>query len=176
MHFLSKKNVQEFTLHVRSGNHLPHHLFTFQQLRYLELQDCLFHPPLGFKGFKKLVNLDLMHVTFDPSILTNLISKSPLLEPLRLRFITNFDILEVDAANLKFFEFIGQTKSISFKNAPMLEKVTVCFIGHQLLTDTSPFCSNLTKFFRYIPSLLELNLCGSTLEVTYICDITIITE
>ncbi|KAK4738666.1 hypothetical protein R3W88_002363 [Solanum pinnatisectum] len=166
MHFLSKKNVQEFTLHVRLGNkdHSPHHLFTFQQLRYLELQDCLFHPPLGFKGFKKLINLDLMHVTFDPSILTNLISKSLLLERLRLRTITNFDILEIDAANLKFFEFIGKTKSISFKNVPMPEKVTVGFLGRRLLPDTSPVCSNFPKFFHYIPSLLELDICGTTLE------------
>ncbi|WMV43077.1 hypothetical protein MTR67_036462 [Solanum verrucosum] len=164
MHFLSKKNVQEFTLHVRSGNHLPHHLFTFQQLRFLELQDCFFHPPIGFKGFEKLINLDLMDVNFDPSILTNLISKSPLLERLRLRSITSFDILEIDAANLKFFEFIGKTKSISFKNAPMLEKVTVGFLGRRLLTDTSPVCSNFPKFFHYMPSLLELDICGTTLE------------
>ncbi|WMV41412.1 hypothetical protein MTR67_034797 [Solanum verrucosum] len=44
----------------------------------------------------------------------------------------------------------------------MLEKVTVCFTG--FLTDISPFCSNLTKFFHYMPSLLELHLCDSTLE------------
>ncbi|WMV43081.1 hypothetical protein MTR67_036466, partial [Solanum verrucosum] len=66
MHFLSKINVQEITLHVRFGNHLRHHLFAFGQLRYLELQDCLFHPPRGFKVFKKLINLDLLHVIFVP--------------------------------------------------------------------------------------------------------------
>ncbi|KAH0644809.1 hypothetical protein KY290_035229 [Solanum tuberosum] len=159
-----KKNVQEFTLHVNFENkyHLPHHLFTFQQLQYLELQHCLFHPPQGFKGFEKLINLHLKHITFVPSIFTNLISKSPLLERLRLCWCTKFDTLEIDAANLKFFEFQGKSKSISFKNAPMLEKVTVCFTG--FLTDTSPFCSNLTKFFHYMPSLLELHLCDSTLE------------
>ncbi|KAH0645515.1 hypothetical protein KY290_034305 [Solanum tuberosum] len=111
---------------------------------YLEFQDCLFHPPHGFKGFKKLISLDLLHVTFVPSIFTNIISKSPLLERLRLCSCTNFDTLEIDVGNLKFFEFIGETKSISFKNAPMLE-----------------------KFFHYMPSLLELNLCGSILENFY---------
>ncbi|KAG5590347.1 hypothetical protein H5410_040861 [Solanum commersonii] len=44
----------------------------------------------------------------------------------------------------------------------MLEKVTVCFTG--FLTDISPFCSNLTKFFHCMPPLLELHLCDSTLE------------
>ncbi|KAG5592226.1 hypothetical protein H5410_042740 [Solanum commersonii] len=101
--------------------------------------NCLFHPPLGLKGFEKLINLDLVHVTFDPSIFTNLIFKSPLLKRLRLCFCTNFDILKIDAANLKFFEFVGNTKSISFKNAPMLEKVIVAFLGQQLLTNTSPY-------------------------------------
>ncbi|WMV11310.1 hypothetical protein MTR67_004695 [Solanum verrucosum] len=112
MHFLLKKNVQEFTLHVSLGNeyHSPHHLFTFQQLRFLELQDCLFHPPLSFKEFEKLINLDLVRVTFDPSIFTYLIFKCPLLEQLRLRCCTNFDILEIDAANLKFYEFIGTSR------------------------------------------------------------------
>ncbi|KAL3361583.1 hypothetical protein AABB24_014449 [Solanum stoloniferum] len=166
IHFLSKKNVHEFTLDVGLGNkyHSPHHLFTFQQLRFLELKDCLFHPPLGFKGFEKLINLDLVRVTFDPSIFTNLISKSPLLERLRLRCCTNLDILEIDAANLKFYEFIGKTKSISFRNAPMLEKVTVAILGRRLLTDTSPVCSNFPKFFYYMPSLLELEISGTILE------------
>ena len=140
--------------------------FNIQQLRYLELQHCLFHPPLGFKGFEKLDNLHLMHVTFDPSILTNLISTSPLLEQLRLRCCTNFDNHDIDA----FFEFTRKSKFISFHNAPMLEKVTVCFIGEWVLTNTSPFCSNLTKFFHYTSSLRKLNMCGSTLEVSYIWD------
>ncbi|KAG5590694.1 hypothetical protein H5410_041208 [Solanum commersonii] len=146
-HFLTKKNVQEFTLH---------------QLQYLELQHCLFHPPQGFKGFEKLINLRLKYVTFVPSIITNLISKSPLLERLRLCWCTNFDTLEIDAANLKFFKFYGKSKSISFNNTPMLEKVIVCFTG--FLMDTSLFCSNLTNFFHYTPSLLELHLWDSTLE------------
>uniref|UniRef100_M1BA50 Ubiquitin-protein ligase n=1 Tax=Solanum tuberosum TaxID=4113 RepID=M1BA50_SOLTU len=46
----------------------------------------------------------------------------------------------------------------------MLEKVTVGFLGRRLLTDTSPVCSNFPKFFHYIPSLLELDICGTTLE------------
>lgn len=87
-----------------------------------------------------------------------------LLERLRLSNCTNFDTLEIDAPSLKFFEFIGRSKSVSFKNALMLEKVSVCFNSVGLLTVTSPVCSNFTKFFHYMPSLLELELGGPTLE------------
>ncbi|KAK4364829.1 hypothetical protein RND71_016187 [Anisodus tanguticus] len=163
--FLSKKNVQKFTLLIGSGDehHLPSHLYTFQQLRHLELNRCFFHPPPGFKGFENLINLDLWNVIFDPAIFKNLISKCPLLERLRLNWCTNFDILEIDAANLKCLDFFGTSKSICFQNAPMLRNVTV-WLDSQVLTNSSPICSNLTKFFHYMPSLQEMDLSGSTLE------------
>ncbi|XP_060207923.1 F-box/FBD/LRR-repeat protein At1g13570-like isoform X2 [Lycium barbarum] len=160
-----EKNVQEFTLHIFSGNeyHLPSQIFTFQQLWHLELGRCLFHPPPDFKGFEKLINLDLQCVIFDPAIIRNLISKCPLLERLRLNWCTDFDIFEIDAANLKCFDFVGISKSICFKNTPMLRNVTV-WLDSNVLTDPSPIYSNITKFFHYMPSLRELDLCGSTLE------------
>uniref|UniRef100_A0A3Q7ILU3 FBD domain-containing protein n=1 Tax=Solanum lycopersicum TaxID=4081 RepID=A0A3Q7ILU3_SOLLC len=46
----------------------------------------------------------------------------------------------------------------------MLEKVTVAILGRRLLNDTSPVCSNFPKFFHYMPSLLELDICGAILE------------
>ncbi|KAJ8555293.1 hypothetical protein K7X08_012789 [Anisodus acutangulus] len=97
------------------------------------------------------------------AIFKNLISKCPLLERLRLNWCTNFDILEIDAANLKCLDFFGTSKSICFQNAPMLRNVTV-WLDSQVLTNSSPICSNLTKFFHYMPSLQEMDLSGSTLE------------
>uniref|UniRef100_M1BA52 Ubiquitin-protein ligase n=2 Tax=Solanum tuberosum TaxID=4113 RepID=M1BA52_SOLTU len=164
--FLSKKNVEEFTLRVRSNNdyHLPSHLFTFRKLRLLEVQNCLFHPPPDFKGFKKLVNLGLHCVTFLPTVLNNLISQCPFLEILKLNWCTNFDTLEIDAANLKCFEFRGTSKSICFKNAPMLKEVTI-WLNSQVSTDLSaPVCSNLINFFYYMPCLMELDISGVSLK------------
>ncbi|XP_060185881.1 F-box/FBD/LRR-repeat protein At1g13570-like [Lycium barbarum] len=159
--FLSKKDVREFTLRIGSGNayHLPHQLFTCQQLRHLELKLCLFHPPPGFKGFVKLINLDLHDVIFVPS----LISKCPLLERLRLSWCRGFDILEIDAPNLKCFHFSGRFKSICFKNAPVLREVTIVLL-HVFPDPSPPVSSNVTKFFHYMPSLQTLDICGSTLE------------
>ncbi|XP_049378267.1 F-box/FBD/LRR-repeat protein At1g13570-like [Solanum stenotomum] len=163
--FLSKKNVEEFTLRVRSNNdyHLPSHLLTFRKLRLLEVQNCLFHPPPDFKGFKKLVNLGLHCVTFLPTVLSNLISRSPFLEILKLNYCTNFDTLEIDAANLKCFEFRGTSKSICFKNAPMLKEVTI-WLNSQVSTDLSPVCSNLINFLYYMPCLMELDISGVSLK------------
>ncbi|XP_015162486.1 F-box/FBD/LRR-repeat protein At1g13570-like [Solanum tuberosum] len=164
MLFLSKKNVQELTLQIFTGNkyHLPSYLFTFQQLRHLDLDMCFFHPPPDFKGFAKLISINLQHVIFDPTIFRNLITKCPLLESLMLTRCTAFDVLEIDAPNLKCFDFLGTSKFICFKNVPMLKTVAVCL--NQILMDTSTFCSNLTKFFHFMPSLEELELGGSSLE------------
>ncbi|XP_009594964.1 F-box/FBD/LRR-repeat protein At1g13570-like [Nicotiana tomentosiformis] len=164
--FLSKKNIQEFTLYMWSDNkyYLPSHLFTFQELRYLEVSECLFHPPPGFEGFEKLISLDLQHVTFVPATFKDFILKCPSLERLMLRWCTDFDTLEIDAPTLKFFDFTGESKSICFKNAPMLENVSVYLSVSRVLPYPSHVCSNLTKFFHYMPSLKELDLCNSTLE------------
>ncbi|PHT93209.1 hypothetical protein T459_01091 [Capsicum annuum] len=90
----------------------------------------------------------------DPAIFKNLISKCALLESLRLTWCTDFDILEIDAANLKCFDFLRRLKSISFKNAPMLRNVAV-WLDSRVLMDPSPICSNLIKFIHYMPSLQE---------------------
>lgn len=89
--FLSKKNVQQFTIRGTGSSdkyHLPSHLFTFKHLSHLNVDSCSFHPPPRFKGFPKLINLDLHFVTFDPAILNNLISRCPLLERLTLTCCT----------------------------------------------------------------------------------------
>uniref|UniRef100_M1CW76 Ubiquitin-protein ligase n=1 Tax=Solanum tuberosum TaxID=4113 RepID=M1CW76_SOLTU len=164
--FLSKKNVQEFTLCGNSLNnryHLPSHFFTFHHLRHLKVDRCSFHPPPGFKGFEKLINLDLHFATFDPAILGNLIFRCPLLERLTLRWCTNFDTLEIDAPNLKCFDFRGNSKSICFKNAPMLEKLIV-HLNSRVSMVASPVCSNITKFFCHMPCLMQLDISGHLLE------------
>ncbi|XP_060207914.1 F-box/FBD/LRR-repeat protein At1g13570-like isoform X1 [Lycium barbarum] len=163
--FLSRKNVQEFTLQIGVGNiyHMPSHLFAFQQLRHLKLSSCVFHPPTTFIGFKKLTHIDFHTVTIVPATFGDLISKCPLLEQLRLVACTNFDCLEIDAANLQCFYFIGVLKSICFKNTPKLEQVTVDF-RLRVLADEFPVCSNLVKFFHHTPNLKQLNLDGWVLQ------------
>lgn len=101
---------------------------------------------------------------FFQTVLRNLISQCPFLEILKLNYCTNFDTLEIDAANLKCFEFRGKSKSICFKNAPMLKEVTI-WLDSQVSTDLSPVCSNLINFFYYMTCLMELDIRGVSLKV-----------
>ncbi|KAK4729846.1 hypothetical protein R3W88_022834 [Solanum pinnatisectum] len=115
-----------------------------------------------FLSKKNLISVNLQHVILYPTLFRNLITKCPLLESLMLTRCTAFDVLEIDAPNLKYFDFLGTSKSICFKNVPMLKTVGVCL--NRILMDTSNFCSNLTKLFHFMPSLEELELGGSSLE------------
>uniref|UniRef100_A0A3Q7HSU3 FBD domain-containing protein n=1 Tax=Solanum lycopersicum TaxID=4081 RepID=A0A3Q7HSU3_SOLLC len=107
--------------------------FTFHKLRYLELDMCFFRPPPNFKELTKPV----------------LASKWPLIESLRLTRCTEFDILEIDAANLKCFGFFGTLKSICLKNAPILRSVIV-------------WLNSVIPFTCHPPEELELG--GSSIE------------
>ncbi|XP_058193516.1 F-box/FBD/LRR-repeat protein At1g13570-like [Rhododendron vialii] len=67
---LSKKNIQEFTLCLDLG---PRHelrcdLFSFLRLKHLTLCGCVFKPPPAFKGFTRLVNLNLWNVNITPEM------------------------------------------------------------------------------------------------------------
>ncbi|KAK4364828.1 hypothetical protein RND71_016186 [Anisodus tanguticus] len=95
----------------------------------------------------------------------DLISKCPLHERLRLIVCIDFDHLEIDAANLRCFYFIGVVKSIFFKNTPKIEQVTVDFSSRDL-ADEFPVCSNLVKFFHHMPNLQQLNLDGWVLQAS----------
>ncbi|KAK6158601.1 hypothetical protein DH2020_005915 [Rehmannia glutinosa] len=61
---LPNNTLQDLTLHVSRGetHNLTSHLFTFQHFRNLKLYNCVFDPIPGFKGFNKLVNLELQRV------------------------------------------------------------------------------------------------------------------
>ncbi|KAL2531543.1 F-box/fbd/LRR-repeat protein [Abeliophyllum distichum] len=127
IYFLWKKGVEEFTLKMRVGEEykLPSSLFMCLQLKDLSLSSCLINPPPSFKGFNRLIRLELDFVTIDDRVLENLISSCPLLEQLVLHFINNVDYLEIDAPMLKLFELNCSTASVFLKNSPHLAIVSV---------------------------------------------------
>ncbi|XP_059290381.1 F-box/FBD/LRR-repeat protein At1g13570-like [Lycium ferocissimum] len=132
--FLSKKNVQEFSLRFCYSEDflLPSHLFKFHDLRHLELLSCKFRPAPNFKAFSRLVTLDFRFVTFEPTSFQTLLSSSPLLERVKLKWCTQFDNFIVDAPHLKFFEFYGTARSYCFKNAPLLEEIIMARACHEI--------------------------------------------
>ncbi|KAL2525336.1 F-box/fbd/LRR-repeat protein [Abeliophyllum distichum] len=133
---MANNTVQDFTLHISRGdNHkLPSRIFTFHQLRKLKLYKCVFNPPLGFKGFNKILNLNLQNVDLVPETFPNFISACPMLERLRMVDCTSFDCLEIDAPKLKFLEFHGSLSCL-----PSLEELHLqAFALESLAKDTLP--------------------------------------
>ncbi|PIN14159.1 hypothetical protein CDL12_13216 [Handroanthus impetiginosus] len=165
IHLLPNTTLQDFTLHVSGGeNHkLSPHLCTFQHLRNLRLYNCAFDPPPGFKGFSKLVNLDFQNVGLMPDKFLEFIASSPKIERLRLINCTTFDCLELTCPKLKFLEFHGLFRSVSFKNCPVLTDVRLTFSSLDF-KNANGFSFDLVKCLSCLPALEELQLQAYALE------------
>ncbi|KAL7122527.1 hypothetical protein ACP275_01G050300 [Erythranthe tilingii] len=162
---LPNKTLQDLTVHVSRGetHKLTDHLFTFQQLRSLKLYNCVFDPALGFKGFPKLVNLELQSVDLVPETFGRFVASCPNLERLRLILCTSFDHLEITGPKLKYFEFHGVFKSISFKNCPLLSEVKLTFSSMEFKRGNR-FSLDLVKSLCTLPALEDLQLQAYALE------------
>ncbi|KAL2455031.1 F-box/FBD/LRR-repeat protein [Forsythia ovata] len=157
IYFLWKKGVEEFTLKMMVGKDykLPSSLFMCLQLKHLSLYSCLINPPPSFKGFNRMIRLELDFVTIDARVLENLISSCPLLEQLVLHFLSDVDYLEIDAPMLKLFELNCSTASVFLKNSPHLAIVSVaCGKG----CDFGDGIRSLIEFFDSVPALQKLHM------------------
>ncbi|KAM3269384.1 hypothetical protein P3S67_030266 [Capsicum chacoense] len=131
---------------------LPSSLFTCSQLKHLFLQQCLIHPPPLFKGFDKLISLELIEVTISSELLVSLISHSPLLDHLVLDCNEVSHHIEISAPKLRSFFFAGNIDFLHLKNVPLLSKVS--YEPVQFSIDAE---HDLAKIFESIPALE--NLC-----------------
>ncbi|KAK4387627.1 hypothetical protein Sango_2369300 [Sesamum angolense] len=127
LHFLSNHHVEELALWSPFSDQLmPYRLFAFDHLRHLYLAHVFIRLPHAFKGFNRLLRLDLVNVVIAPAEFKMLISKCPMLEYMDVEDLYN-DIgeLEIDAPNLKSFCFSGELVLICFKNASHLSKMSI---------------------------------------------------
>lgn len=156
MHFLSRKGIQHLVLQFSEWNRLklPSSFFMCLQLRHLTLENCLICPPPDFKGFDKLISLELCHVLVSSKSLESLISSSPLLEKLVLKIFDSVNHLQIKAPKLRSFEFAGCIKFISLKNTPHLAKLSLLY-GESF--EDSEKC-DLANFFQPHLALEHLRL------------------
>ncbi|KAL2242158.1 F-box/FBD/LRR-repeat protein At1g13570-like [Sesamum indicum] len=126
LHFLSNHQVEELALrYTFIAQPIPYHLFTFDHLRHLYLADVFISLPPAFKGFNRLLRLELVDVEIALAELKMLISKCPMLEYLDLEDLyCETGELEIDAPNLKSFFFYGQLFVFCFKNASHLSTMS----------------------------------------------------
>ncbi|XP_058193485.1 F-box/FBD/LRR-repeat protein At1g13570-like isoform X2 [Rhododendron vialii] len=118
IYFVSKNGIRVFKLHIWKGvpYKLPSTLFSCLQLERLSLHSCVFKPPPGFKGFTRLVSLELSYVLIACDVLSSLISSCLLLERLKLRSSsTSLNYLGIFAPNLKYLSIEGLFRSICIR-------------------------------------------------------------
>ncbi|KAF5945380.1 hypothetical protein HYC85_015608 [Camellia sinensis] len=159
--FVSKKGIQELNLNIQNGElyKLPSSLFSCLQLKILTLHSCIFKSPPEFKGFSRLLKLELYEVVVTADILSRLISSSPLLERLSLQNSTSIDCLEINAPNLRFLLCEIHAGSICLKNTVQLASVA---IGLMASMDVEEFeeaeTSKLVTLFGNLPVIEFLEL------------------
>ncbi|CAI9781027.1 unnamed protein product [Fraxinus pennsylvanica] len=145
----------EFIFEISLGYKIPSSLFMYLQLKHLKLSACLINPPPTFKGFNRLIRLELCNVNIDAEVLKSLISSCPLLEQLLLDFPIEFD-LEIDAPMLRLFQLRCFCSSIYIKRSLHLAAVTVTAYDHYAVDDINYGNCNFVEFFDSLPALHKL--------------------
>ncbi|XP_060186147.1 F-box/FBD/LRR-repeat protein At1g13570-like isoform X2 [Lycium barbarum] len=160
IYFLSRNDIQDLVLEFSKWNlyRLPPSFFTCSQLRHLTLQNCVICPPPAFKGFDMLNSLNLRDVTISFKLLESLISSSSLLGKLVLKISDTSNHIQINAPNLRSFDFTGCIKYISLGNVPLLSKLS---LSCQESLKASEKC-DFDIFFQLLPALEHLYLeCGT---------------
>ncbi|KAK4360217.1 hypothetical protein RND71_019169 [Anisodus tanguticus] len=153
--------IQHFVLQFPKRNiyKLPSSFFMCFQMRHLSLHNCSLNPPLAFKGFDKLVSLELCGVTIYPLHLEKLISHSPLLEQLVLHLSIFFHV-RIEAPKLRSFDFKGRISFIYVRNGRLLAKLSLVDEGYP----EKAGIHGITKFIQSFHALEHLHLDYSSVR------------
>ncbi|XP_058756667.1 F-box/FBD/LRR-repeat protein At1g13570-like [Vicia villosa] len=123
---------------------MPDILFSCKELTFLKFSSFDLSVPPNFYAFKKLLELHLVMVTFEPSALESLMSGCPFLEKLGLEECTCSDYLVISSPSLKVLVLVlYETKSICLKEAKNLIDFTLKAYRTRSLIKTLP---NIKKF------------------------------
>ena len=140
--FLARVGVEEVTIRNWYADPvtLPTQLYYRQELTFLKLHCCTFPTMTSFRGFPKLLSLELCNVNFHSGTVWDLVAGCPLLESLKLdRCSTNemrlWDIAilrNLKTLNLSFGIWnhpmtITTSNIFQLSNVPKLETLTMDF-------------------------------------------------
>ncbi|XP_071718661.1 F-box/FBD/LRR-repeat protein At1g13570-like [Rutidosis leptorrhynchoides] len=97
---LSRDGVRKLVLINKNRRYqLPCYFFRCQELRMLELENCIIKPPLNFQGFLYLENLLLRNIEFGANLHGTIINL-PQLKMLKLVACTNVDNFKIKSTKL----------------------------------------------------------------------------
>lgn len=157
IYFLSKNGIQDLVLKLPfkgDSYELPPSFFKSLQLRNLTLQNCLILRPPTFKGFDRLISLELCEVSISSELLGSLISHCLLLENLVLHIAETYsNVIEINAPRLRSFYFAGSVRSLFLKNIPLLAKLLLACSKTDYLGAEK---WDIVKFFEYFKSFSAL--------------------
>ncbi|KAJ0809806.1 putative F-box domain, FBD domain, leucine-rich repeat domain superfamily [Helianthus annuus] len=166
MLYLSTKGVKDFTITNSNQRYqLPRCVFSCLELRKLELNKCIFKPPLQFEGFLYLESLVFNNVDFMIDLGGTAINL-PQLKKLIMRSCTKVYNLKIHATNLQV---------LLIMNCPdvmLLELLRSQRLGMVCLTLTKPIEDfvrlermNLALMFTNMPRLRWFYIDGHFLKV-----------
>nr|XP_016451444.1 PREDICTED: F-box/FBD/LRR-repeat protein At1g13570-like [Nicotiana tabacum] len=164
IYFLFRNGIQHFVLGLPlSGNpyKLPVSFFKCLQLTLLTLQNCSILPPSNFKGFDRLISLELRDVTISSKFLESLISNCLLLEQLVLRISEHLNGIEIKAPKLKSFDFTGSIRFLTLKDVPLLAKLSLA----DTRDDEKEGICDIAMFFESFSALEHLHLGNGSIEL-----------
>ncbi|XXG83417.1 hypothetical protein AAC387_Pa10g1176 [Persea americana] len=124
---LSRNEIKKIILLIGDGEDrydVPSSIFDCQKLCHLELFNCILKVPPTFKGFHNLKVLNL-NVSISGPAIECLISKSPLLERLKLKTCRYIWLLNIHAPNLRYLEVEGIFRNLSLGSSPLLTDVSI---------------------------------------------------
>ncbi|CAL1392481.1 unnamed protein product [Linum trigynum] len=150
------------------GYKLPSRLFSFRQLKKLQLFGCMFtSSKISFEEFSMLTCLDLSSVKFPDVAEVSLTIRCPLLSALTMKdcgsAFNRLDIL-IEAPSLGLLHCVGSFSSLWVKEAPLLKDVTInqtaSFAGHP--KSNGP--SNFMKLCGGCPAIERLSVAIQLFE------------
>nr|GEW40360.1 hypothetical protein [Tanacetum cinerariifolium] len=111
----SSMRIKEFTFQNMRAEvlELTTHLFSCLELTHLELDRCEFYPPSEFGGFPNLLqSLDVSCVSFGSSKCKEFITRSLLLEILKVGYDDTEKVKQIDIAKLIIDEYVVRVPAV----------------------------------------------------------------
>ncbi|KAJ0792913.1 putative F-box domain, leucine-rich repeat domain superfamily, F-box-like domain superfamily [Helianthus annuus] len=165
MLLLARNNLR--VLDFRNSNRIyqiPSSVFSCLELRVLGLRGCIFNPPLEFKGFPNLQDINLQKVNFGGNLGGTVINL-PQLKNLSLHTCVNVNNFNIMAVNLQHLLVFGCPDAMLLRllHSKRLSAVHICLGKSMQALQVERY--SLARMLSKLPKLVTFNIDGYFLKV-----------